>query len=61
MLRFFDNSQGQVRCVFFSLESIATTELLFKTIDKHFQESITLFYDNLVGLGTDGAHVLLVA
>ena len=63
MLRFFDNSQGQVRCVFFSLESVerATTELLFNAIDKHFQESITLFYDNLVGLGTDGAHVLLVA
>ena len=44
MLRFFDNTQGQVRCVFFALESVerATAELLFNTIDKHFQESITL-------------------
>ena len=28
-------------------------------IGKHFQESITLLYDNLVGLGTDGANVML--
>ena len=44
MLRFFDNTQGQVRCVFFALESVegATAELLFNGIDKHFQESTTL-------------------
>ena len=38
MLRFFDNTQGQVRCVFFALESVerATAELLFNAIDKHF-------------------------
>ena len=39
MLRFFDNTQGQVRCVFFALESVerATVELLFNAIDKHFK------------------------
>ena len=48
MLRFFDNTQGQVRCVVFVLESVerATAE---NAIDKHFQESTTLLYDNLVG------------
>ena len=44
LLRFFDNTQGQVRCVFFALEGVvrATAELLFNAIDKHFQESSTL-------------------
>ena len=50
MLQFFDNTQGQVRCVFLALESVerAAAELLFIAIDKHFQESTTLLYDNLV-------------
>ena len=63
MLRFFDNTQEQVRCVFFALESVekATAELLVNAIDKHFQESTTLLYDNLVGFGTDGANVMLGA
>ena len=63
MLRFFYNTQGQVRCVFFILESVerATAELLFNAIDKHVQESSTLLYDNLVGLGRDGANVMLGA
>ena len=63
MLRFFDNIQGQVRCVFFALESVEreTAELLFNAIDKHFQESTTLLYDNLIRLGTDGANVMLGA
>ena len=63
MLWFFNNTQGQVRCVFFALESIerATAELLFNVIDKHFQESTTLLYDNLVILGIDGANVMLGA
>ena len=58
MLWFFDNTQGQVRCAFFALESVerATAELLFNAIDKHFQESTTLLYDNLVVLGTDGVN-----
>ena len=63
MLRFFNNTQGQVRCGFFALESVEreTAELLFNTIDKYFQESTTLLYDNLVGLGTDWANVMLGA
>ena len=61
MLRFFDNTLGSVRCVFFKLESVgrATAELLFQLIDKHFQESGVLRYNHLVGLGTDGANVML--
>ena len=47
-----------VRCVFYALER-ETAELLFNSIDKHFQESITLLYDNLVGLGRVGANVML--
>ena len=52
-----------MRCVFFALESVerATAELLFNTIDKHLQESTTLLDDNLIGLGTDGANVMLGA
>ena len=44
------------------LESVkrATAELLFNAINKHFQESTTLIYDNLVGLGT-WANVMLEA
>ena len=62
MLRFFDGKSGCVRCVFFALESVqrATAEVLFQAIDKHFQLPLTLSYSNLVGLGTDGANVMLV-
>ena len=47
MFRFFDNTKGQVRCVFFAIESVrgggeATAELLFNAIDKPFQESTSL-------------------
>ena len=61
MFHYFDNLLGQVRCIFFALESVEreTAELLFKAIGKHFQKSITLLYDNLVGLSTDGANVML--
>ena len=63
MLRFFDNTQGQMRCIIFALESVEreTAELLFNAINKHFQESTTFLYDNLVRLGTDGANVMLGA
>ena len=63
MLRFFDNTQGQVRCVFFALESVEreTAELLFNAIDMHFQESTTLLYDKLLSDKTDGANVMLGA
>ena len=52
---------GCVRCVFFALEIVerATAEVLFQAIDKHFQLPLTLSYSNLVGLGTDGANVML--
>ena len=47
MVRVFDNTQGQVRCVISVLESVerASAELLFKAIDMHFQESTTHIYD----------------
>ena len=63
MLQFFDNTPGQVRCVFFALESVerATAEVPFNAVNKYFQESTILIYDNLVGLGTDGANVMLGA
>ena len=49
MLRFFDNTLGSVCCVFFTMESLdrATAELLFQGIDKHFQVSNSLNYNNL--------------
>ena len=55
MLRFFYNTLGSIRCVFFKLESIerATAEQLFQLIDKHIQQSGPLSYDNLIALGTD--------
>ena len=61
MLRFFDNTLGRVRCVFFTLESVerATAELLFEAIDRHFQGSDVLSYEALVGLGTDSANVMM--
>ena len=45
MLRFFDNTQGQVRCVFFALESVerATAELLFNAIDSIFKNPLPSF------------------
>ena len=36
-----------------------TAAQLFNAIGKHFQESTTHLYDNLVGLGTDGGNVIL--
>ena len=61
MLRFFDNTKGCVRCVFYALESVerATAENLFQAINKYFQLPLTLSYSNLVGLGTDGVNVML--
>ena len=61
MLRFFDNSHGSVRCVFFRLESVerATADQLFLHIDKNIREENHLSYDKLIGLGTDGANVML--
>ena len=51
-----------MRCAFFALESVerATAELLFNAINKHFQESITLLYDNLVGIGKTRKTILVI-
>jgi hypothetical protein len=46
---------------FFKLEGVerATAEQLYQLIHKHFEGSDILKYDYLVGLGTDGANVML--
>ena len=61
MLRFFDNTDGQVRCVFFKLEPVqnADAEGLFQVLDSNFSTSGPICYANLVGLGSDGANVML--
>ena len=61
MLGFFENSCGAVQCLFFKLEAVprATAEQLYELINKHFQGSDILNYEHLVGLGTDGANVIL--
>ena len=61
MLRFFDNSLGKVRCIFFALDKVekADARHLFDSIDQHFQSSDVLAYDHLVGLGTDGCNVMM--
>lgn len=61
MLRFFDNTDGVVRCVFFKLEPVvnADAEGLFQTIDRNFSTEGPLCYDKLVGLGSDGTNVML--
>ena len=47
--------------MFFRLESLerATAEQLFVKIDKNISQTQALRYDKLVGLGTDGANVML--
>ena len=61
MLRFFDEVQGCVRCTFFKLQPIqkADAESLFKAIDGNFSSSAPIGYSSLVGLGSDGANVML--
>ena len=46
---------------FFALESVqrATGELLFEAIDKHFHNSVPFSYETFIGLGTDGANIML--
>ena len=60
MLRYFDNSMGKVRCIFYALDKVeeADANHLFDSIDQHFQDDI-LSYDHLVGLGTDGCNVMM--
>ena len=61
MLRFFDNTDGVVRCIFFRLMPLyrADSESLFRAIDKNFSSGAPVRYSNLVGLGSDGANVML--
>ena len=61
MLRFFDNIDGVVRCIFFKLMPLerANAESIFIAIDQNFTPDGTVCYANLVGLGSDGANVML--
>lgn len=56
MLRYFDNSIGKVKCIFYSLDKVEHADAvhLFENIDHHFHNNEILMYDNLVGLGIDG-------
>ena len=61
MLRFFDNTEGKVRCTFYNLVTLesATADGIFQCLDKLFSDDGVLKYSNLVGLGSDGASVML--
>ena len=61
MLRFFDNVEGKVKCIFYKLITLesATAEGIFKALDQLFSEDGPLNYPSLVGLGSDGASVML--
>ena len=61
MLRFFDNKEGKVRCPFYSLVTLesATANGIFQCLDKLFSDGGPLKYSKLVGLGSDGASVML--
>ena len=61
MLRFFDNTDGRVRCTFLKLEPVlkADADGLFNALDKNFTLTGPICYTNLVGLGSDGANVML--
>lgn len=63
MIRFFDNVLGEVRTSFIKLEPVqeANADSLFKAIDKNFCDfdSSLMNYCNLVGVGTDGANVMM--
>ena len=60
MLRFFDNVEGKVKCIFYKLVTLerATAEGIFKALDQLFSEDGPLKYPTLVGLGSDGASVV---
>ena len=61
MLRFFDNTEGKVRCTFYKLVTLesATADGIFQCLDKLFSDDGPLTYSNHVGLGSDGASVML--
>ena len=58
MLRFFDNTDGRVRCTFLKLEPVlkADADGLFNALDKNFTLTGPICYTNL---GSDGANVML--
>ena len=62
MLRYFDDSLGKVRCLFYALDKVEQVDAshLFDSIDQHFQNSDVLTYDHLIGLGTDDCNVMMV-
>ena len=61
MLRYYDNVEGKVRCIFFKLETVrsADAEGLFEVLDRNFHDEGPINYANLVGLGSDGCNVML--
>ena len=61
MLRYFDNVEGKVRCIFFKLEPVqrADAECLFQALNDNFSDEGPLTYTNLVGFGSDGCNVML--
>ena len=61
MLRYFDNNNGKLCCVFYKLEPItnANAESIFAAIDQNFSDSGPICYTNLVGMGSDGCNVML--
>ena len=61
MLRFFDEVEGCVRCVFFKLHPVqrADAQSIFEALDSNFSSSGPICYSSLVGLGSDGANVML--
>ena len=61
MLRYFDNTDGKICCIFYKLEPItnADAEGIFTAIDQNFCDSGPICYANLVGVGSDGCNVML--
>ena len=61
MLRYFDNTDGKVCCMFYKLEPIisADAEGIFSAIDQNFNDSDPICYSKLVGVGSDGCNVML--
>ena len=61
MLRYFDNTNGKVSCIFYKVEPIskADAEGIFAAIDKNFDDTGPICYANLVGVGSDGCNVML--
>ena len=57
MLRFYDEVEGCVRCIFFKLHPLQRADA--EAIDTNFSSSGPICYSSLVGLGSDGANVML--